>query len=226
MDVRFYPAAAGSALPGDPSNLDFAQCLGYYNYNKVIIPAGVNSSCCSRAGSPRTGVVAPSGRGGSGLGDARSPGRVRPPLSAELGDARSRKVVVGGAGAAGPGAFSCGARPGGPALGPVLGRFGGVRAAESREEPGEAILLPMAGEQRRVPSAQRSRWGRDLPNFPRAAPDASGTARGGLGRPRQERTEPPSALFSRLSPALFLTRGLSKREDYLKVHQLLIQEGK
>uniref|UniRef100_A0A8C8AGD8 Uncharacterized protein n=1 Tax=Otus sunia TaxID=257818 RepID=A0A8C8AGD8_9STRI len=39
MDVRFYPAAAGSSLPGDPSNLDFAQCLGYYNYNKVIIPA-------------------------------------------------------------------------------------------------------------------------------------------------------------------------------------------
>uniref|UniRef100_A0A8B9MHK4 Uncharacterized protein n=1 Tax=Accipiter nisus TaxID=211598 RepID=A0A8B9MHK4_9AVES len=44
MDVRFYPAAAGSSLPGDPSNLDFAQCLGYYNYNKVIIPAWVNSS--------------------------------------------------------------------------------------------------------------------------------------------------------------------------------------
>ncbi|KAL9839454.1 TOX high mobility group box family member 3 isoform 4-T4 [Geothlypis trichas] len=36
MDVRFYPAAAGSALPGDPSNLDFAQCLGYYNYNKTF----------------------------------------------------------------------------------------------------------------------------------------------------------------------------------------------
>ncbi|XP_057278792.1 TOX high mobility group box family member 3 isoform X3 [Pezoporus wallicus] len=34
MDVRFYPAAGGSSLPGDPSNLDFAQCLGYYNYNK------------------------------------------------------------------------------------------------------------------------------------------------------------------------------------------------
>ncbi|XP_048372078.1 TOX high mobility group box family member 3 [Sphaerodactylus townsendi] len=34
MDVRFYPAASGSALPGDPSNLDFAQCLGYYSYNK------------------------------------------------------------------------------------------------------------------------------------------------------------------------------------------------
>uniref|UniRef100_A0A8C6YX76 TOX high mobility group box family member 3 n=1 Tax=Nothoprocta perdicaria TaxID=30464 RepID=A0A8C6YX76_NOTPE len=29
MDVRFYPAAAG-----DPSGLDFAQCLGYYSYNK------------------------------------------------------------------------------------------------------------------------------------------------------------------------------------------------
>ncbi|XP_078525483.1 TOX high mobility group box family member 3 [Lissotriton helveticus] len=34
MDVRFYPAAAGSSLPGDPSNLDFSQCLGYYSYNK------------------------------------------------------------------------------------------------------------------------------------------------------------------------------------------------
>uniref|UniRef100_A0A8D2IZ26 Uncharacterized protein n=1 Tax=Varanus komodoensis TaxID=61221 RepID=A0A8D2IZ26_VARKO len=36
MDVRFYPAASGSALPGDPSNLDFAQCLGYYSYNKTM----------------------------------------------------------------------------------------------------------------------------------------------------------------------------------------------
>ncbi|KAM6430353.1 TOX high mobility group box family member 3 [Liasis olivaceus] len=34
MDVRFYPAASGSSLPGDPSSLDFAQCLGYYSYNK------------------------------------------------------------------------------------------------------------------------------------------------------------------------------------------------
>ncbi|XP_060644122.2 TOX high mobility group box family member 3 [Anolis sagrei] len=34
MDVRFYPPSSGSSLPGDPSNLDFAQCLGYYNYNK------------------------------------------------------------------------------------------------------------------------------------------------------------------------------------------------
>uniref|UniRef100_A0A803TWE3 Uncharacterized protein n=1 Tax=Anolis carolinensis TaxID=28377 RepID=A0A803TWE3_ANOCA len=37
MDVRFYPPSSGSSLPGDPSNLDFAQCLGYYNYNKVIM---------------------------------------------------------------------------------------------------------------------------------------------------------------------------------------------
>ncbi|XP_074149476.1 TOX high mobility group box family member 3 isoform X1 [Sminthopsis crassicaudata] len=29
MDVRFYPAAAG-----DPTGLDFAQCLGYYAYSK------------------------------------------------------------------------------------------------------------------------------------------------------------------------------------------------
>ncbi|XP_066493441.1 TOX high mobility group box family member 3 [Tiliqua scincoides] len=34
MDVRFYPAASGSSLPGDPSAPDFAHCLGYYNYNK------------------------------------------------------------------------------------------------------------------------------------------------------------------------------------------------
>uniref|UniRef100_A0A670YUL1 Uncharacterized protein n=1 Tax=Pseudonaja textilis TaxID=8673 RepID=A0A670YUL1_PSETE len=37
MDVRFYPAASGSSLPGDPSSLDFTQCLGYYSYNKVVI---------------------------------------------------------------------------------------------------------------------------------------------------------------------------------------------
>uniref|UniRef100_A0A4W3JGF7 TOX high mobility group box family member 3 n=1 Tax=Callorhinchus milii TaxID=7868 RepID=A0A4W3JGF7_CALMI len=34
MDVRFYPAAPGNTIPGDPSNLDLSQCLGYYSYNK------------------------------------------------------------------------------------------------------------------------------------------------------------------------------------------------
>ncbi|XP_064191879.1 TOX high mobility group box family member 3-like isoform X2 [Anguilla rostrata] len=34
MDVRFYPSAGGNPIPGDPSNLDFPHCLGYYNYNK------------------------------------------------------------------------------------------------------------------------------------------------------------------------------------------------
>ncbi|XP_014883400.1 TOX high mobility group box family member 3 [Poecilia latipinna] len=34
MDVRFYPTAGGNSIPGDPSNLDFAHCLGYYNFNK------------------------------------------------------------------------------------------------------------------------------------------------------------------------------------------------
>uniref|UniRef100_A0A8C0EEQ9 Uncharacterized protein n=1 Tax=Bubo bubo TaxID=30461 RepID=A0A8C0EEQ9_BUBBB len=53
MDVRFYPAAAGSSLPGDPSNLDFAQCLGYYNYNKVIIPACSNSCVLLPGPAPR-----------------------------------------------------------------------------------------------------------------------------------------------------------------------------
>ncbi|XP_040266094.1 TOX high mobility group box family member 3 isoform X1 [Bufo bufo] len=32
MDVRFYPAAAGNALPGESPNLDFSQCLDYYSY--------------------------------------------------------------------------------------------------------------------------------------------------------------------------------------------------
>ena len=35
MDVRFYPTAGGNSIPGDPQNLDFAHCLGYYNFNKV-----------------------------------------------------------------------------------------------------------------------------------------------------------------------------------------------
>lgn len=34
MDVRFYPAGPGNSIPGDPSSLDFSQCLGYYGYNK------------------------------------------------------------------------------------------------------------------------------------------------------------------------------------------------
>ncbi|XP_040184604.1 TOX high mobility group box family member 3 isoform X1 [Rana temporaria] len=32
MDVRFYPAAAGNALPGESPNMDFSQCLDYYTY--------------------------------------------------------------------------------------------------------------------------------------------------------------------------------------------------
>nr|XP_061796790.1 TOX high mobility group box family member 3-like isoform X1 [Nerophis lumbriciformis] len=34
MDVRFYPNAGGNAIPGEPGNLDFSHCLGYYNFNK------------------------------------------------------------------------------------------------------------------------------------------------------------------------------------------------
>uniref|UniRef100_A0A7N8WQM6 TOX high mobility group box family member 3 n=1 Tax=Mastacembelus armatus TaxID=205130 RepID=A0A7N8WQM6_9TELE len=34
MDVRFYPTAGGNSIPGDPPSLDFAHCLGYYNFNK------------------------------------------------------------------------------------------------------------------------------------------------------------------------------------------------
>ncbi|XP_028665113.1 TOX high mobility group box family member 3 isoform X1 [Erpetoichthys calabaricus] len=34
MDVRFYPTAAGTALPGEPTGVDFSQCLGYYGYSK------------------------------------------------------------------------------------------------------------------------------------------------------------------------------------------------
>uniref|UniRef100_A0A8C9LCA5 Uncharacterized protein n=1 Tax=Pavo cristatus TaxID=9049 RepID=A0A8C9LCA5_PAVCR len=60
MDVRFYPSAAGGSLPGDPSNLDFAQCLGYYNYNKVITPALGRSS--GWGGGARGSVEAPEPR--------------------------------------------------------------------------------------------------------------------------------------------------------------------
>lgn len=35
MDVRFYPSAGGNSIPGEPPNMDFAHCLGYYNFNKV-----------------------------------------------------------------------------------------------------------------------------------------------------------------------------------------------
>ncbi|XP_029284569.1 TOX high mobility group box family member 3 [Cottoperca gobio] len=34
MDVRFYPTAGGNSIPGEAPNLDFAHCLGYYNFNK------------------------------------------------------------------------------------------------------------------------------------------------------------------------------------------------
>lgn len=79
MDVRFYPSAAGGSLPGDPSNLDFAQCLGYYNYNKVITPALGRSSGWG---------------GGGGLG---APWKLRSralgsPAGAALGPARRRTM--------------------------------------------------------------------------------------------------------------------------------------
>lgn len=168
MDVRFYPAAAGSALPGDPSNLDFAQCLGYYNYNKVIIPAGVNSSCCC-------------------------PGRF--PADRSWGSVGAWRLGAGGCSAP----ESCGLRGWSGGAGHLLlpwQRRGSPRGTRPRaaaravqrgasgRQPGRArgaILLPMAGEQRRVPSSQRSWRGQNSPNFPRAgavaAPDASGRAR-------------------------------------------------
>ncbi|XP_071973798.1 TOX high mobility group box family member 3 isoform X1 [Engystomops pustulosus] len=36
MDVRFYPVAAGNALTGESSNLDFSQCLDYYTYKYAM----------------------------------------------------------------------------------------------------------------------------------------------------------------------------------------------
>ncbi|TST35090.1 hypothetical protein Baya_12512 [Bagarius yarrelli] len=35
MDVRFYPSSGGTSIPGDPQNMDFSHCSGYYSYNKV-----------------------------------------------------------------------------------------------------------------------------------------------------------------------------------------------
>ncbi|MCI4393031.1 hypothetical protein PGIGA_G00152730 [Pangasianodon gigas] len=34
MDVRFYPSSGGTSIPGDPQNMDFSHCSGYYSYNK------------------------------------------------------------------------------------------------------------------------------------------------------------------------------------------------
>lgn len=97
MDVRFYPAAAGSSLPGDPSNLDFAQCLGYYNYNKVIIPACINSSCCCQGWFPESRSLGSVGAGRLGAGGCSKAhgGGVRPRGSAGPRDVRPRKVGGG-----------------------------------------------------------------------------------------------------------------------------------
>lgn len=174
MDVRFYPAAAGSALPGDPSNLDFAQCLGYYNYNKVIIPAGVNSSCCC----PEPG--APSGRGGSGLGDARSPGRCARRSPRGRGMPSPGKLR-----SAGPDGSSCGgARPGEPALGPVLA---GSEGASGRQ-PGGARGGDAAPRGRRTkarPERAAFALGSGLAEL---SPGGAAAAPGGSDRARWART--------------------------------------
>lgn len=212
MDVRFYPAAAGSSLPGDPSNLDFAQCLGYYNYNKVIIPACVViPRAAARAGSPRAGVRAPSGRGGAGLGDARG-GGARPPVPEGPWDARPREG--GGAGSSRPGrpAPPPSLPPAGPGRClscPEPGRLGSLR------EPGGParnfrvrVPLPAAADKRRLSRAQPSWLGPGLAElFPGLEPlrlsRRPGGAPAGLGRPCEGgEGAPPSALLFRVIPAL------------------------
>lgn len=225
MDVRFYPAAAGSALPGDPSNLDFAQCLGYYNYNKVIIPAGVNSSCCcpGRLPADRSWGSVGAGRFGAG-GCAERGGRARRcPRGRRMPGPRKLR-------SAGPGGSSCrgrrGARPGEPALGSE-----GCERQAAGKSSGRRSCSPWPANK----GASRARSGRGgvgtCRTFPGREPrrlPARRAERGGLGCPvRRGRSLPllSSLGSAQLCYGQFLTRGLSKREDYLKVHQLLVQRG-
>lgn len=195
MDVRFYPAAAGSALPGDPSNLDFAQCLGYYNYNKVIISAGVNS---------QSGVGAPSG------------GRLRTGGCAEPG-AGAPAALRGAEGCPAP--ESCGRRgqaapPAAAAVGLAPGNLPPGRCSRGSEGRERQTAGKSSGRRSCSPwpankgaSRARSVRGgvgtcRTFPGRERLRLPARRAQPGGLGRPCEERTEPPPALFSRLSPAL------------------------
>lgn len=185
MDVRFYPAAAGSALPGDPSNLDFAQCLGYYNYNKVIIPAGVNSSCCCPGRFPADRSWGSVGAGRLGAGGRSEPGAGAPAALRGAGGCSAPEScsLRGRSGGAGHLVLPW-QRRGSPRGTRPRAAARAVQRGASGRQPGRArgaILLPMAGEQRRVPSSQRSWRGQNSPNFPRAgaaaAPGASGRAR-------------------------------------------------
>lgn len=198
MDVRFYPAAAGSSLPGDPSNLDFAQCLGYYNYNKVIIPACVIiARAAARAGSPRAGVRAPSGRGGAGLGDARG-GGARPPVPAGPWDARPREGGGAGSSRAGRPAPPPSRRGGGPAgqAAASLARCLGVSVpSESQAGPrvtsGCGSLSPRPRTKGGFPERSLRGSGRDLLNFSPGwsrcgSPGGRGAPRRGSGVPARE----------------------------------------
>ncbi|KAJ8272152.1 hypothetical protein COCON_G00110110 [Conger conger] len=78
MDVRLYPSASGNPIPGDPSNLSFHHCLGYFDYNKfgnhnsymnmaeangALLPADDRSPRMPRvSASTRAGAWPPPGR--------------------------------------------------------------------------------------------------------------------------------------------------------------------
>lgn len=198
MDVRFYPAAAGSALPGDPSNLDFAQCLGYYNYNKVIIPRVLipRAAAGPAARGPELGLC----RGGEARGwgcRSRSRGgcaRRAPRGRGMLGPGKLRSAGPGGSSAPGnlpsgrcPGSSerceqqTAGRSSGSRSCSPWPANKGASRARSVGGGVGTCRTFP-GPEPRRLPALR--------------------TEPGGLGRPREERTEPPSDLFSWLSQAL------------------------
>lgn len=158
MDVRFYPAAAGSSLPGDPSNLDFAQCLGYYNYNKVIIPACVNSWCCCQGWDPRAGAGAPSGRGGSGPGMLGSPRRRAAAAGRPSPESWRRRVSAGPEPE--PRRSSC------RCPGSARGRFSELETQTDRPGTrGARPSPPRAGTKGAVPGAQPLGLSRRSPNL-------------------------------------------------------------
>lgn len=200
MDVRFYPAAAGSSLPGDPSNLDFAQCLGYYNYNKVIIPASGNSCRRGRGRFPESrsrGSVGAGRRGARGC--PKAPGPPAGPCGAvgrPAAESWRRRVSAGPPPSSSSGG---GARPGdgrspgrgGRCLGPALGRSGPVRRPHGAAGTvGVRVPLPR-GQGTKGGSAERAAAGgsgRDLPNFSPGWSRSGGRAapRWGSGTPARE----------------------------------------
>lgn len=235
MDVRFYPAAAGSSLPGDPSNLDFAQCLGYYNYNKVIIPACVDSSCCCRDRVPESRTLGSVGAGTLGAGGCPRDARPREAGGGERPRGREQRSGRAG-GSASPPSCCRGSPRGDPPARPQPRPAAWYEApTDPRVTSGCESLSPRPRNKRRF--AQRAPWAARAGTCGTSSPGWGGCGRPGgsdralvaLGRPCEGGDEShPSALLFRMIPALLRpvsnSEGLYQTGGLSKVHQLLARE--